>query len=184
MTPEELTDLLSEVRRLRQGFARTAPQPWTATTAAAELSVQLGHLALCQLRRRGADTAGLGDPKRPITNIGDELADVLLAALSVTTLAGVQPAGILRSRPVRGDGDVEGFLRLLVAAGQLAEAAMVSEGFRHQPAGSPPSIAAAGAGTVAACDALADQLDLDLPGEFRAMVRDADAFLGARDDTR
>ncbi|MGH3800751.1 MAG: hypothetical protein ACRDTD_11555, partial [Pseudonocardiaceae bacterium] len=68
MTHEDLTGLLGEVRRLRQGFALTAPQPWTATTAAAELTVQLGHLALCLLRRRGADTANIDDPQRPITN--------------------------------------------------------------------------------------------------------------------
>lgn len=183
MTPEDLTRLLSEVRQLRQGFARTAPQPWTATTAAAELTVQLGHLALCLLRRRGADTADLDDSQRPITNIGDELADVLLAALSVTTLAGVETAGVPGSRPADGDGDVEAFLRLLVSAGQLAETAMVCEGFRHQPAGTPRSIAAASAGTVAACDALADHLDLHLLGEFHAMVSDAEAFLDTRDGT-
>ncbi|MGH3822810.1 MAG: hypothetical protein ACRDRA_08250 [Pseudonocardiaceae bacterium] len=80
MTPEDLTGLLSDVRRLRQGFARTTPQPSTATTAAAELTVQLGHLALCLLCRRGADTPDIDDPKRPIINIGDKLADVLLAA--------------------------------------------------------------------------------------------------------
>jgi hypothetical protein len=180
MTPEELTGLLSAVRRLRQGFARTAPQPWTATTAAAELTVQLGHLALCLLRGRGTDTTDLDDPQRPITNIGDELADVLLAALSVTTLAGVEFAGVPGSRPAHGDGDVEAFLRLLVAAGHLAENAMVSEGFRHQPAGTPPSIPAASASAVAACAALADQFDLDLLGEFRAMVSDAEAFLGTQ----
>ncbi|MGH4003823.1 MAG: hypothetical protein ACRDSO_06905 [Pseudonocardiaceae bacterium] len=183
MTPEDVSGLLGEVRRLRQGFACTAPQPWTATTAAAELTVQLGHLALCLLRRRGADTTDIDDPQRPITNIGDELADVLLAALSVTTLAGVQPAGVPKPRPAHGGGDVEAFLRLLVAAGQLAEAAMVGESFRHQPAGTPPSIPAASAGTLAACDALADHLDLDLLGEFRAMVSDADAFLDTRYNT-
>ncbi|MGH3872276.1 MAG: hypothetical protein ACRDSR_12320 [Pseudonocardiaceae bacterium] len=183
MTPEDLSGLLGEARRLRQGFARTAPQPWTATTAAAELAVQLGHLALCLLRRRGADTADLDDPQRPITNIGDELADVLLAALSVTTLAGVQPADVPKPRPAHGDGDVEAFLRLLVAAGQLAEAAMVGESFRHQPTGTPPSIAAASTGTVAACDALADHLHLDLLGEFHTMVSDADTFLDTRDNS-
>lgn len=182
MSPEDLSGLLGEVRRLRQGFARTASQPWTATTAAAELTVQLGHLALCLLRRRGADTTDLEDPQRPIANIGDELADVLLAALSVTILAGVEPTGVPGSRPAHGD--VEVFLRLLVAAGQLAEAAMVSEGFRHQPTGTPLSIPAASAGTAAACDTLAEHLDLDLLGEFRVMVSDAETFLDTWDDTR
>lgn len=183
MTPQEMASLLIDVRRLRQGFARTAPQPWTATTAAAELTVQLGHLALCLLRRRGADTNDIDDSRRPIINIGDELADVLLAALSVTTLAGAQPAGVACSRPAPGDGDVEAFLRLLISAGQLAEAAMVGEGFRHQPAGTPPSVPAAGARAVAACDVLANHLGLDLLAEFRAMVTDAKAFLDTWDIT-
>lgn len=107
---------------------------------------------------------------------------MLLATLSVTTLAGAEPAGVPESHSARSD--VEAFLRLLVTAGQLAEAAMVSEGCRHQPVGTPPSIPAAGARAVAACDALADHLELDLLGEFRAMVSDADAFLDARDNRR
>jgi hypothetical protein len=78
--PEDLNSVLADVRRLRAGFAGTAPQPWTATTAAVEMTVQLGHLALCLLRRWGADTTDLDDPQRPITNVGDELSDVLLAA--------------------------------------------------------------------------------------------------------
>src|SRR6266851_213226 len=77
MIPEDLTGLLTDVRRLRRGFAGTAPQQWTATTAAAELTVQLGHLALCLLHRRRADTTDFDDPQRPITNVGDELADHL-----------------------------------------------------------------------------------------------------------
>ncbi|MGH3864861.1 MAG: hypothetical protein ACRDQ4_01765 [Pseudonocardiaceae bacterium] len=64
MMPADLASLLADVRRLRAGFAGTAPQPWTATTAAAEVTVQLGHLALCLLRRWGVDTTDLDDPKR------------------------------------------------------------------------------------------------------------------------
>lgn len=184
MIPEDLTSLLTDVRRLRQGFAGTAPQPWTATTAAAELTVQLGHLALCLLHRRRADTTDIDDPQRPITNIGDELADVLLATLSVTTLAGMEPAGVSESRPTSGNGEIEAFLRLLVSAGQLAEVAMMRDGFRHQPAGTPPSIPAAGADAVAACDVLANHLNLDLLAEFRAMVTDAEAFLDSKNNTR
>jgi hypothetical protein len=127
--------VLTDVRRLRRGFAGTAPQPWTAATAAAELTVQAGHLALCLLCRRGVGSAGLADGQRPITDAGDELADVLLAILSVTTLAGVEPDPV--PRPARCAGEVDAFLRLLAAAGQLAEAAMVGEGLRHQPAGTP-----------------------------------------------
>jgi NTP pyrophosphatase (non-canonical NTP hydrolase) len=192
MIPENLTSMLSDVRRLRRRFAGTAPQPWTAATAAAELAVQLGHLALCLLRRRGADTTDIDDPQRPITDVGDELADVLLAVLSVTTLAGVEPALAAERRPARGDADsdgdgeveVEAFLRLLVWAGQLAEAAMVGEGFRHQPAGTPPSIPAATGRAVADCNAVADHLGLDLLAEFRTMVNDAEAFLASREDAR
>ncbi|MGH3620446.1 MAG: hypothetical protein ACRDQ5_01465 [Sciscionella sp.] len=183
MMPDDLTSLLADVRRLRRGFASTAPQPWTATTAAAELTVQLGHLALCLLHRWGADTIDIDDPQRPIANIGDELADVLLAALSVTTLAGVEPAGLPEPSPSSSNGEVEAFLRLLVSVGQLAEVAMMRDGFRHQPAGTSPSIPAASASAVAVCDALANRLDLDLLAEFRDMVVDAKAFLGSRDNT-
>jgi len=184
MTPDDLSNLLTDVRRLRQGFADTAPQPWTSTIAAAELTVQLGHLARCLLHHLGADTTDVDDPQRPITNIGDELSDVLLATLSVTTLAGALPAGVPNPGPTRDDNEVEAFLRLLIWTGQLAEAAMVSEGYRHQPTGTPPSIPAASAGAVAACDALADHLDLDLLAEFRSMVTDANDFLATRDNTR
>ncbi|CUU59184.1 hypothetical protein Ga0074812_12574 [Parafrankia irregularis] len=184
MTPEDLAGALTDVRRLRAGFAGTAPQPWTATTAAAEMTVQLGHLALCLLRRRGADTTGLHDPQRPITNTGDELADVLLAALSVPTLAGTEPAALPTAGPEGRDGEIEHFLRLLITVGQLAEAAMMHDGFRHQPTGTPPSIPAASASAVTAAGTLANRLRLDLLAEFRAMVLDADAFLRARNSTR
>ncbi len=180
MTPEDLASLVAHVRRLRTGFASTAPQPWTATTAAAEMTVQLGHLALCLLRRWGTDTTDLDDPQRPITNTGDELADVLLAALSVPTVAEAEPAGLPAPRPAGRDGEVERFLRLLITVGQLTEAAMLHDGFRHRPTGAPPSISAASARAVAACDTLADSLGLDLLAEFRAMVVDAEAFLRSR----
>lgn len=182
MTPEDLASALADVRRLRAGFAGTAPQPWTATTAAAEMTVQLGHLALCLLRRWGADTTDLDDPQRPITNTGDELADVLLAALSVPTLAKAEPAELPTPRPA--GGDVERFLRLLITVGQLAEAAMMHDGFRHQPTGTPPSIPATSASAVTAAVTLADGLGLDLLAEFRAMAVDAEAFLRSRDTTR
>jgi hypothetical protein len=181
MRPEDLASALADVRRLRAEFAGTAPQPWTATTAAAEMAVQLGHLALCLLRRWGVDTADLDDPQRPITNVGDELADVLLAALSVPTLAGAEPAGFSKPRPAGRDGEIEGFLRLLISVGQLAEAAMRHDGFRHGPTGTPPSIPEASANTVASSDALANRLGLDLLAEFRVMVLDAEAFLRSRD---
>jgi hypothetical protein len=179
MTPDDVTSVLVEVRRLRARFADTAPQPWTATTAAAELTVQMGHLALCLLHRRQADTADTDDPQRPILNIGDELADVLLSALSVTTLADSDPADLEQAHPTTGD-ETDGFLRLLVSAGQLAEAAMVHDGYRHRPTGRPPSISSACARAVDSCDSVAAQLDLDLLGEFRAMVTDADTFLDGR----
>src|SRR5262249_52954063 len=160
MTPKDLASVLADVRRLRAGFAGTAPQPWTATTAAAELAVQLGHLALCLLRRWGADATDLDDPQRPITNVGDELADVLLAALSVPAVAGAEPASLLEARPARCDGEVEGLLRLLISVGRLAETAMMHDGFRHRPTGSVPSIPAASASAVASCDSLANCLGL------------------------
>lgn len=181
MTPEDLASVLADVRRLRTGFAGTAPRPWTATTAAAEMTVQLGHLALCLLRRWGTDTTDLDDPHRPITNTGDELADVILASLSVPTLAETEPAEL--PTPAGRDGKVERFLRLLITMGQLAEAAMRHDGFRHQPTGTPPSIPTASASAVTAADTLADGLGLDLLAEFRAMVVDAEAFLRSRDTT-
>jgi hypothetical protein len=182
MTPEDLASVLTDVRRLRAGFAATAPQPWTATTAAAEMTVQLGHLALCLLRRWGADATDLDDPRRPITNTGDELADVLLASLSVPTLAEVEPAGL--PAPPPAGGEVERFLRLLIMTGQLAEAAMMHDGYRHRPTGTPPSIPAASANAVTAADTLADGLGLDLLAEFRAMVVDAEGFLRSPDTGR
>jgi hypothetical protein len=138
----------------------------------------------CACSAAGADTTDFDDPRRPITNIGDELADVLLVCLSVPTLADAEPAGLPTSRPAGRDGEVEQLLRLLISVGQLAEAAMMHDGLRHRPAGTPPSIPAASAGAVAACDTLANGLGLDLLAEFRAMVVDAEAFLRGRDTAR
>lgn len=180
MTPHDLADVIADVRRLRTRFADTAPRAWEAVTAAAELAVQLGHLALCLLRRAGEDTSELADQARPITSVGDELADVLLAALSVAALAGTQPSPI----PARPRGwqrtELSEFLRLVAAAGQLSEAAMIVGGCRHQPQGDPPSIQARSSMVVACCEGLATEAGLDLCAEFRGMVADADAFLDSQ----
>jgi len=180
MSPEDLADVMSDVRRLRGRFADTAARAWEPVTAAAEVAVQLGHLALCLLHRAGDDTGDLTDPRRPITNIGDELADVLLAALSVAALAGTDPDPLPAPRQTGQLGEVSEFLRLVVAAGQLAEAAMIADGFRHEPAGDPPSIQAQSATVAAGCDQLAALFGLDLRSEFHGMVADADAFLDSR----
>jgi hypothetical protein len=124
----------------------------------------------------------LEDPDRPIANIGDELADVVLSGLSVTVLASAEPtAPTVTAHPSAGE-DIEMFLRLLVTAGVLAEAALVDQGYRHRPTGSPPSVAEAGVAMVTACEAFAKRLGLDLRAEFQAMTADAHAFLDSRSD--
>lgn len=94
MDAQTLQELLGETRRLRRRFASTAPRSWDPATAGSELTIQIGHLALCLLRRGGTDVSDLEDPARPITNIGDELADVVLSGLSVTVLAEEEPASV------------------------------------------------------------------------------------------
>lgn len=178
---DHLPEVLTDVRRLRVRFAATAAHSWEATTAAAELSVQLGHLSLCLLRRNGTDICTLEDPQRPLADPGDELADVVLAALSINVLAGSEPAATHQA-PAAASDDVEPFLRLVVAAGALSEAALVQGHYRHQPTGTPPSLPEAAAAVINACDALADQLGMDLISEFRSMVADADSFLDNRRD--
>lgn len=178
---DHLHEVLADVRRLRERFADTAPREWEPTTAAAELTVQVGHVALCLLRRRGGVVSDWEDPARPISNIGDELADIVLAALSINVLAQREPTE--HAPTTQGPiGEVDAFLRLLVAAGSLSEAALVEHDYRHRPTGTLPSLAAAAAAVIAACDGLADQLGLDLIAEFRSMVADANTFLDHRGD--
>lgn len=179
MGPEALQDVLRDVRRLRGRFAATAPRAWDPATGGAELTVQLGHLALCLLRRRAADVAELEDADRPITIVGDELADVVLSGLSIAVLAEAEPIARDAIDQLNGD-EIDAFLRLLVTCGWLAEAGLVDQGYRHRPAGSPASVADAGSAMVAACETLARRLDLDLRAEFQAMVTDADHFLTGR----
>ncbi|HLS41284.1 MAG TPA: hypothetical protein VK038_11025 [Ornithinicoccus sp.] len=176
MTPQHLTRALEVTSELRTGFAPTAPEPWTPATAAAELNVQLGHLALCLLARHGADTGDLHDPGRPITDVGDELADVLLATLSIPVLAGTQPDPV-PTEPAGTGNETIAFLLLLVSAGRLSEAAMRHDHYRHQPTGTPPPIEAASAEVITACEVLAGDLGLDLIAEFDAMAVDAHRFL-------
>src|SRR5262249_42319957 len=116
-----LARMLEHTRRLRAGFATTAPRPWDRTTAGAELAVQLGHLAQCIAQRHGIDLLVFQDPARPITRIGDELSDVALAALSITTLTGYQPPVLPKDAPLPcGNGsvaeDIAQLLVLVVAA--------------------------------------------------------------------
>ncbi|MFF4777596.1 hypothetical protein ACFY05_32535 [Microtetraspora fusca] len=171
----ELAEMLEQTRQLREGFGPTAPRPWDAATAGAELAVQLGHLALCVARRQGIDVSDYCDPGRPIGDIGDELADVTLQTLSISVLADAPP-----TTPQDGGSpgsEIEALLLLLVCAGRAAEAGLVSAGYRHQPTGTPPPVPEACAATLRAADQLAQMLGLDLPTEFRAMHADATAFL-------
>jgi hypothetical protein len=184
VTPREVVALMPDVRRLRLRFASTAPRAWDPLTASAEMAVQLGHLALCLLYRADGDASDLTDPKRPINNAGDELADVLLAALSVTVLAGTNPDPIPSPPPTWDRVESSDFLRLVAAAGQLAEAAMIASGSRHQPQGDPRSISASSAMVAVCCDELAAEIGIDLQSEFRRMVADAEAFLDARTGRR
>ncbi len=191
MNAADLDDLIASTRRLRTRFAVTAPRPWDATTAGAELTVQLGHLALCLLRRAGADVGDLSDPARPITDPGDELADVLLAGLSVAVLAGSalsEPAVAEGDGPARtsavpvdpggsSDWAVIAFLRVMVAAGALSEAGMIAAGHRHLPSGTPPGVGTACAVLLRTCEELAALLGLDPLAEFQRMDADATRFL-------
>lgn len=177
MNADTVEELTGTTRRLRRRFAATAPQRWDAVTAGAELAVQVGHLSLCLLRRRQADVTDLEDPDRLIVNVADELADVVLSGVSVAVLADTSPT-LSRKRPAVLPGEeVEEFLRLLVAAGILVEAAMVDAGYRHRPTGSPLGVTDACGLMLAACERLAERLGMDLLTEFRAMAASADQFL-------
>lgn len=173
-----LADLLGRTKELRAGFAPTASRPWDPATAAAELTVQAGHLAVCLARWTGVDVSGFDDPGRPIIDLGDELADVVLAALSIAVLAGAEPraADLLPGMVSDPSGAL---MILLVCAGRLAEAAMVEAGYRHSPAGRPPAVARDCARTVAAAGHLAALVDVDLAEAFATMHADATAFLRA-----
>jgi hypothetical protein len=182
-----LSRMLGQARMLRHGFAATVPEPWDGVTAAAELAVQLGHLAQCIGRRRGIDVSGFEDPARPITDTGDELADVALAILSIAILSGEEPPA--PSEPtVRGttrmagspQGDIALLLILIIAAGQLAESAMVSGGYRHRSAGNMPTVAEAARTALASAGQLAAAAGVNLPAAFDAMAADAAGFLAAR----
>lgn len=174
--PDVSGKLLAEVRLLRRRFAHTAPRPWDAVTASAELSVQLGHLALCLLRHREVSTVEWDDPARPLSEIGDELADVLLGVLGICALTDTDPVPDADSPACDGDPR-DAYLRLVVACGRLSEAALLELGYRHQPQGRPPSIARDAGVAVRSCETLADRLGLDLLAEFEAMTADAHAFL-------
>ncbi|MDP9845212.1 hypothetical protein [Streptosporangium lutulentum] len=171
----ELAEMMEQTRQLRRGFAPTAPRAWDAATAGAELAVQLGHLALCVARRHGINMSAYDDPGRPINDIGDELADVTLATLSIGVLADESPTSIRSSHSAASV--IEALLMLLVCAGQAAEAGLISAGYRHQPTGSPPPVPDACATTLQTADRLAELLGLDLPEQFQAMYADANRFL-------
>lgn len=174
---QNLAVMVDKTRRLRQGFAGTAPRAWDPATAGAELAVQLGHVALCVARRRGINVSAYTDTARPIGDLGDELADVALAALSIGVLADMPPT---RAENVQAaESESEALLLLLVCAGQAAEAGLVAAGYRHQPTGAPVLLPQACAATVTAAAQLAAIVGLDLPAEFDAMYADAAAFLKA-----
>lgn len=141
--------------------------------------MQLGHLALNLLRHRGCSTVEWDDPARPLSEIGDELADVLLGVLGTCTLTDTDPVPEA-DQPTDDSDPGDAYLRLVVACGRLSEAALVELGYRHQLKGRPPSIARDAGVALRSCVTLADRLGLDLLTEFEAMTADAHAFLDRR----
>jgi hypothetical protein len=179
ITETDLTRMLDQTRELRRGFATTAPTSWGPTTAAAELAIQLGHVACCIARRHNIDVAAFSDPQRPIDDLGDELADVTMATLSVAVLADTVPPAP-QPRPRVAAGEIEALLRLVIAAGRTAEAAMIASGHRHYPAGRPPQVAESCATTLGIADSLADTAGFRLLECFESMAVDASRFLAER----
>ncbi|MCR6488354.1 hypothetical protein M8542_36540 [Amycolatopsis sp. OK19-0408] len=172
---DQLPAAVAATTVLRRRFAATAPVAWDPVTAAAELLRQLGHLAVCLLREDGALPASADDPQRVIADIGDELADIVLSAVSVAVLADTTPEPPACAEPVRNAAVV--LLRLQLDCGDLAEAALCHTGARHTPTGTLPGIAAAAGAVLAGCDAFAAHRGLDLGAAFAAMVCDASRFL-------
>lgn len=177
-----LDELLATTADLRQRFAVTAPRSWTALTAGGELAVQIGHLAQCLLRTLDASAADMvAESGRPIQQIGDELADVLLQVFSILVLRGDQPP-MLEILPQRADTQPSwliSFLTLIAASGQLIEELLVSEGFRHtrENQGGAPYISARCATIIANSAQLASDHQVDLMQDFREMAVDAAQFV-------
>ena len=197
--PDHTARMLAQTHRLRARFAHTAPRPWHPVVAAAEVGLQLGHFAQCLLTRLGHPP--VVDLDRPIHDVGDELADVALATLSIATLTQLPaeslnkppdspppPPRVGPAGPPMSASDEQALtvdaLRLVAACGQLCEATMIDQGYRHTPTGRPPRLTVSVRHVLDQCHHLAAELGVDLAGEFDAMVVDADRFLDATRDER
>lgn len=127
---QERNRLTEVALAIRDAFDEAQSVQWDALTIANELSVQLGHLALCILQSsRPLAASAVAEPRRNIADIGDELCDCYLQALVL--LARFGQKNCISANVGEDDDAISGVLMTCVLVGRLTEAAMEVAGMRH-----------------------------------------------------
>ena len=108
--------------KLKIRFKKTEPKEWTSLIVANELMLQYGHLINTTYHNDYID-----EKNRNITNIKDELSDVLLQLCYLSYLENVSFEDI--EKYAIDKIDIE-YISILI--GQLIEALMEKEGYRYK----------------------------------------------------
>ena len=111
---------------LKEKFKITENKEWDGLTVLNELQVQLGHVS-----HLISTNKSYGERERNITNIGDELSDVLLQIFSYSTKLNIDIRIIKFEDKLIEETVENSIINLLTILGQLSEITLEYEGFRH-----------------------------------------------------
>ena len=125
MFEQFINECYDEAIKLKEQFKITENKPWTALTVINELLVQLGHYCfiIC-------NTEYIKEKERNIINPKDELTDILLQLCSLCNKLNIKKEKLI-AYEVTFDSIVKATLMLNVLLGQITEAIMELEGYRH-----------------------------------------------------
>ena len=110
---------------LKRKFRITQEKEWDAMVITNELVVQLGHYSYIICKSQYTRENG-----RKINNVGDELSDILLQLCALCGKLNIDKKSINEIKPTL-KSNVDATLQLVTLIGQITEAIMELEKYRH-----------------------------------------------------
>lgn len=123
---EFITKYYTASVELKEKFKITEEKEWNGLTVLNELQVQIGHVAHII-----SDNKSFGEKGRHISDIGDEISDVILQLFSYSTKVRIDLRNLEFCEELNDDTISSNMMNLLIVIGKLAEITLENEKYRH-----------------------------------------------------
>ncbi len=162
---------------LKEKFKITEKKEWNSLTVLNELQVQIGHVAYII-----SPNKSYGEKGRNISEIGDEISDVILQLFSYATKIKIDIRKIQFNEEINNDTINNNIITLLTIIGQLNEITLEKEKYRHYKIryGFPKVeqyITSLLKYFFQIIFSIIEQLNINIDKEYKKMLNDANRFL-------